>query len=69
MEKIIYAIEYENVIVFDYEKNCDAIYLSLYEAKQRKHLIYNYVKQFKCLKKCKFKDFKIVEYRGGDGTE
>ena len=62
-EKTIYAIELDDIVVWDWEKERDAIYLSLYEAKQEKHKIWWYYKKnLAGMKNVKFKDFKIVGY-------
>lgn len=62
--KTLYAIEYDNQVVWDYDLMRDAIYTSLYNAKQDKHDIYHYYKNnFEIFKHVKFKDFKIIEYK------
>ena len=62
--KTLYAIEYDNQVVWDWEDKRDAIYLGLYETKQNKHRIWWYYKNnVKMLQKVRFKDFKIIEYK------
>ena len=56
-EKTIYAIELDDIVVWDWEKERDAIYLSLYEAKQEKHKIWWYYREFCWNEKCKIQRF------------
>jgi len=62
--KTLYAIEYNNQVVWDWENKENAIYLGLYETKINKHKIWWYYKKnFKMFQKVRFKDFKIIEYK------
>ena len=62
-QKELYAVEYNNLVVWDFQHKAEAVYLSLFEANQNKHRIWQYYKQsFEIFKKVKFRDFKIVKY-------
>lgn len=61
--KQIYTIEFDGLIVFDWQSERDAIFYSLYSARQCRHKIYNYYKiHFESFKNVKMKDFKIKTY-------
>lgn len=62
MKKCLYTIEYDNIIVYNWETKKDCVFLTYIEAQIDRHkAAKSYKKRFPQYK-TKFKDFKIVKY-------
>lgn len=62
MNKSLYTVEFEELIVYDWEKKKDSIFECRREAQIARHKLFQYYKQYFPQYKYRFKDFKIVEY-------
>lgn len=62
MRKYLYSIEYDNIVVYDWDAKRDCIFTTYTEAQIARHEVAKSYKERFPQYKTKFKDFKIVKY-------
>lgn len=62
MRKCLYSIEYDNIVVYDWDAKRDCVFTTYSEAQIDRHKIAKLYKERFPQYKTKFKDFKIVKY-------
>ena len=62
MRKCLYSIEYDNIVVYDWDTEKDCIFVTYAEAQIARHKVAKLYKERFPQYKTKFKDFKIVKY-------
>jgi hypothetical protein len=62
VKKCLYSIEYDNIVVYDWDAKRDCIFVTYAEAQITRHKVAKLYKERFPQYKTKFKDFKIVKY-------
>lgn len=62
MRKCLYSIEYDDIVVYDWDTERDCIFVTYAEAQIARHKVSKLYKERFPQYKTKFKDFKIVKY-------